>query len=253
LLVSAYGNEIELARPALACLYESVFHHKAFTGRSGTMFGFEGLGSVYWHMVSKLLLAAQECFFAALDQDTDPAIRQRLGHLYYRIRAGIGFNKNPAEYGAFPTDPYSHTPKHAGARQPGMTGQVKEEILCRFGELGVRVEDGAVRFEPVLLRRQEFLDAPGTFRFLDIDRDWQEIDLPSGALAFTWCQVPIIYQLDDDAPPGLTICFDDGTTRQQPNASLPAEDSAELFRRSGRIRRLLLHFPTTSLFAAPPG
>jgi hypothetical protein len=251
LLVPAYGEEIERARTALAELYESVFHHKAFTGRSGTMFGFEGLGSIYWHMVSKLLLAAQEVFFAALDQDADPAVRQQLGDLYYRIRAGIGFNKSPAEYGAFPTDPYSHTPKHAGARQPGMTGQVKEEILCRFGELGVRVENGAVRFEPVLLRRQEFLDTAGTFRYLDIDHAWQEIALPAGTLAFTWCQVPIVYRLEDDTPPGLAIAFADGTTCRRPDASLPAEHSAELFRRSGRIRRLELHFPTTSLFAAP--
>ena len=41
----------------------------------------------------------------------------------------MGFKKteSPAEYGAFPDDPYSHTPSFGGARQPGMTGQVKEE------------------------------------------------------------------------------------------------------------------------------
>ena len=39
--------------------YESVFEHRSYTGRSGTMFGYQGLGSVYWHMVSKLMLAAQ--------------------------------------------------------------------------------------------------------------------------------------------------------------------------------------------------
>ena len=72
------------------------------------------------------------------------------------MRGGLGFNKTPVEYGAFPADPYSHTPKHAGAQQPGMTGQVKEEILTRFGELGLRVSDGTVRFEPSLLRPSEF-------------------------------------------------------------------------------------------------
>ncbi len=95
--------------------------------------------------------------------------------LYYRVREGIGFNKTPAEYGAFPTDPYSHTPKHIGAQQPGMTGQVKEEILTRFAELGVRVHDGAVRFDPCLLRACEFIDEPQPFRFLDVDGDWQEL------------------------------------------------------------------------------
>jgi hypothetical protein len=253
LLIADYGDDIDSARPALSRLYEAVFHHKAFTGRSGTMFGFEGLGSIYWHMVSKLLLAAQENFLAALDHGADPGILQQLGELYYRIRAGIGFNKSPFEYGAFPTDPYSHTPKHAGARQPGMTGQVKEEILCRFGELGVRVENGAVRFAPALLRRQEFISAPRTFRYLDIAGDWRQIELLPGTLAFTWCQVPIVYRLDDDAAPGLAILLDDGATRHRSDASLPAEDSAELFRRSGRIRRLELHFPTATLFAASTG
>ena len=105
------------------------------------MFGFEGLGSIYWHMVSKLLLAIQENFFAARDSGTDEETCSRLGALYYAVRDGIGFNKTPSEYGAFPMDPYSHTPKHAGAQQPGMTGQVKEEVLSRFGELGVRVRE----------------------------------------------------------------------------------------------------------------
>ncbi|HET9820332.1 MAG TPA: hypothetical protein VFQ16_00765, partial [Burkholderiaceae bacterium] len=47
--------------PALAAAYERVLRHREFTGRSGTMFGYEGLGCVYWHMVAKLLLAVQEC------------------------------------------------------------------------------------------------------------------------------------------------------------------------------------------------
>jgi hypothetical protein len=250
LLMADYGDDIEAARPALKAIYESVFHHKAFTGRSGTMFGFEGLGSIYWHMVAKLLLAVQENFFAAQEQGADAATRRRLGELYYRVREGIGFNKTPAEYGAFPTDPYSHTPRHAGARQPGMTGQVKEEIISRFGELGVRVEHGAVRFEPALLRRREFVATARTFRYLDVEGCWQHLEVPAGALAFTWCQVPIIYRLDDAAPASLVIFRDDDSSRSLSATSLPADDSAELFRRSGRIRRLELTFHADTLFAA---
>ena len=43
-------------------LYELVFNHRAFTGRSGTMFGFEGLGCIYWHMVSKVCFAVRASF-----------------------------------------------------------------------------------------------------------------------------------------------------------------------------------------------
>ena len=123
-------------------LYESAFRHRAFTGRSGTMVAYEGLGSIYWHMVSKLLLAVQETFSRNADGDH----ADRLCEAYFRVRAGLSASKTPVEYGAFPTDPYSHTPGHRGAQQPGMTGQVKEEILTRWAELGVEVDEGRVRF-----------------------------------------------------------------------------------------------------------
>ena len=69
-------------------------------------------------------------------------------------------HKPPTLYGAFPTDPYSHTPEGKGAQQPGMTGQVKEDIISRFGELGVFVEDGTLLFDPCMLRKEEFISNP---------------------------------------------------------------------------------------------
>jgi hypothetical protein len=248
-LVDVYGEAIAAARTPLRELYEDVFNHKAFTGRSGGMFGFEGLGCIYWHMVSKLLLAVQENFFAALEQGADETTCKQLGQLYYRVRKGIGFNKTPAEYGAFPTDPYSHTPKHAGAQQPGMTGQVKEEILSRFGELGVRVSKGNVHFQPDLLRACEFILQARKFRYLDIDGNWLVLGVPVGALAFTWCQVPILYQLDDDVEPHLIITWNDGKQKTQKKLALSAEDSCELFQRSGRIRQLTLVLSKEQLFS----
>ncbi len=120
--------------------FEAIFDHKSFTGRSGTFFGYEGLGSIYWHMVSKLLLAVQEnCLLAVNNNESEVLIGKLLDH-YYEINAGIGVHKSPELYGAFPTDPYSHTPATKGAQQPGMTGQVKEDLLSRFGELGVFVK-----------------------------------------------------------------------------------------------------------------
>ena len=248
-LTATYGDDAEAAREALQALYEQVFDHKAFTGRSGTMFGFEGLGSIYWHMVSKLMLAVQESFFAALDKGTDDVASRRLGQLYYRVRAGIGFNKTPAEYGAFPTDPYSHTPRHAGAKQPGMTGQVKEEVLCRFGELGVRVSDGTVRFQPDLLRPREFMAESRDTGYVDVDGNWQTITVPPDGLVFTWCQIPITYKLDDDAEPRLVVTHEDGEQQVFEQLALPAEESSELFRRSGRIRQLTITLRTNMLFA----
>ncbi len=249
LLAAEYGSELDAARQPLQDIYEEVFNHQAFTGRSGGMFGFEGLGSIYWHMVSKLLLAVQENFFAALEKGSDEATCRRLGELYYRVRKGIGFNKTPSEYGAFPTDPYSHTPKNAGARQPGMTGQVKEEVLSRFGELGVRIREGAVYFQPALLRAREFVPQPRSFRFLDIQDTWQELTVPAQGLAYTWCQVPVVYELRDDVEPGVIVTREDGTRQALGQLALSGEASAELFERSGRIRQLTVRFGANRLFA----
>ena len=248
-LASIYGHEVQHARQSLLGLYEQVFNHKAFTGRSGTMFGYEGLGCVYWHMISKLLLVVQENFFAALTEGADEETRNRLGRLYYRVREGLGFNKTPDEYGAFPTDPYSNTPKHARAQQPGMTGMVKEEVLTRFGELGVRVNEGAVHFELALLRVREFLASPQVFRFLDVDGQWQELAVPKSGLAFTWCQVPFVYRLDDSAETAMTVTLDDGSDVTPIGLTLPTELSAELFLRSGRIRQVELVMRRSQLFS----
>jgi hypothetical protein len=245
-LQTQYGEELSAARAPLCELYESVFDHQSFTGRSGGMFGFEGLGCIYWHMVSKLLLAVQENYFAARALKADADTCRRLGELYYKVREGIGFNKTPAEYGAFPTDPYSHTPKHSGARQPGMTGQVKEEILTRFGELGIRVHDGMANFDPCLLRRVEFVPSPQPFRYLDVSGTWQEIALADNALAFTWCQVPIVYRLAAKPNDTVTVTLSDGSQQSMPELS--ADLCRELFARSGYIRKLEISIASNNLF-----
>ena len=105
-----------------------LFDHQSFTGRSGTFYKYEGLGCIYWHMVSKLLLAVAEVGARAEENNESAAIRKRLTGHYYAIHEGIGAHKSPYIYGAFPTDPYSHTPGNMGVQQPGMSGQVKEDI-----------------------------------------------------------------------------------------------------------------------------
>jgi hypothetical protein len=229
-----YGELAAQESNLIAEIFEAVFEHKRFTGRSGTFYGYEGLGCIYWHMVSKLLLATQEALLAAADQG-DEALGD-LVESYYDVRAGIGFNKTPEVYGAFPTDPYSHTPGFSGARQPGMTGQVKEETITRFGELGLAVRDGRVHFSPVLLRTSEFLDAPETFEYYDVAGAPQMLSLAEETLAFTYCQVPIVYRLSEKQ--GLTLYLSGGTIRNLDGLVLDKASSSEIFTRSGRIERI---------------
>jgi hypothetical protein len=232
-------------RESVLKLFEKVFNHRAFTGRSGTMYGYEGLGCIYWHMVSKLLLAVQECYLKAA-RDGDDSAAATLAHLYYRVREGLGFNKSAQLYGAFPMDPYSHTPRHAGAQQPGMTGQVKEEILTRTGELGVRIENGMITFQPSLLRRREFLTREQEWSYFDINGNEQSLHLPTGSLAFTVCQTPVIYHLTSgDAK--TTVHWTNGKTVVLPQHQLDQQVSAAIFERDGAIARIEVSVPESSI------
>ncbi|MFM7185452.1 MAG: hypothetical protein ACKO4Z_11875 [Planctomycetota bacterium] len=225
-LLAAEGHAADDAA-AVRSLWEEVFHHASFTGRSGTFFAFEGLGSIYWHMVAKLLLAVQECHGRA-----SAATKPRFRAAYHAVRDGLGFRKKPEEYGAFPTDAYSHTPRHLGAQQPGMTGQVKEEILTRLGELGVGLDEGRLRFAPELLDEAEFGPA-AEFEVVAIDGRRQAVPVPAGGVAFTLCQVPVVYE-----PAGerrITVEHADGRVDVLPGDRLPADVTREILARSQRI------------------
>jgi len=233
--LDAFGPAVAADRAAALDLWEEVFQHRQFTGRSGTFFGFEGLGSIYWHMVAKLLLAVQECHSRAAG-----AARAELAAAYHRIRDGLGFRKSPGEYGAFPTDAYSHTPRHAGAQQPGMTGQVKEELLTRLGEFGVHVEGGRVRFAPELLPAEEILDSPARFSYLDAAGNESSLDVPAGGVAFTFCQVPVVYRFGAEAA-AITV-FRGAAAETLQGDTLPAPLASEIFRRSGAVSALEVAF-----------
>lgn len=226
----------EKERTLVLDIFEKVFNHKAFTGRSGTFFSYEGLGSIYWHMVSKLLLAVQECCLKAIEENADPAVIGRMLDHYYEIDAGIGVHKSPELYGAFPTDPYSHTPQHRGAQQPGMTGQVKEDILSRFGELGVFVKEGQLYFNPCLLRKEEFLTESQTFEYYTHKGEIRRIPLTKGQLAFTCCMVPVVYS--SSAAESITVHYADGKVERMEGKVLDRRISNMIFSRSGEIDRV---------------
>ncbi len=241
----SWSREIEAGREGMAAAYETVFNHHAFTGRSSSMFGYEGLGCIYWHMVAKLLLATQENLLAA-EQTGDPAAAE-LGERYRDIRDGLGYRKSARVYGAFPTDPYSHTPGHAGAQQPGMTGQVKEELLTRLAELGVLHQAGTVVFVPERIEPEEFATEPFLFSTPDPGKaDDATLPVPAGGLAFTLCGVPVLCRKTfDHSPRRLRVFRTDGTSLEvcAPRLALPAAEAAALFARDGSLARIEVMFP----------
>ncbi|MEM7102715.1 MAG: hypothetical protein AAF502_06220 [Bacteroidota bacterium] len=233
-----YGALVNEEKHQLLQMFEDVFNHKAFTGRSGTFYGYEGLGSIYWHMVSKLLLAVQECCLKAIENNEDDHIIGGLLEHYYEINEGIGVHKSPSLYGAFPTDPYSHTPAGKGAQQPGMTGQVKEDLLCRYGELGIFIREGRLLFNPCLLKKSEFLRTSRTVEYFDVDGVQKRIEVEAGSLCFTYCQVPVVYQLADKNQ--ITIFDTSGNERHFDGLNLSLQLSKEIFERKGSVDRIVV-------------
>ena len=193
------------------------------------MFGYEGLGCVYWHMVSKLMLAAQEVAIDVVKSESSEELKRRAIAVYYSIQRGLGFRQKPKQYGAFPAEPYSHSQGQRGAQQPGLTGQVKEGILCRMGELGIDLAGGRLGFQPKLLRKAEFA---------------------KGDLHFTHARTPIVYQLNDElAEPIAEVHTGDGRCLEFPRAVLDVETSSSVIFKEGGLRKIVVKVPAAWLIS----
>ena len=157
---------------------------------------------------------------------------------YADIRQGLSFNKPPNVYGAFPTDPYSHTPKNQGAKQPGMTGLVKEEILTRQAELGFFIEDGKIAFDFLLLDQNEFLTQPSQFLYWDLEGLQQKIELPAASLAYSICQVPVVLQVSSEE--SIQVHFTDGSIQRVNGHVLDSINCKHIFQRDGIVHHLIV-------------
>jgi hypothetical protein len=231
-----YSHLVEVEKDKILAIYEEVFDHQSFTGRSGTFYGYEGLGSIYWHMVSKLLLATQECFFRALAANADTKTLGKFKEHYYEIKAGIGLYKSPELYGAFPTDAYSHTPANAGVKQPGLTGQVKEDVIARLGELGLTIRSGSIVFDAALINEEEILENNQVFEYYDMHGKPAQITLAKGQAGFTFCLVPFIVSKSNSNL--ITVFYSDGSTEEIPGNILNHRISSLIFSRNGEVNRV---------------
>ena len=242
-----FNDAVESDRETILQLYEDTFDHGSFTGRSQNFFAYEGLGSIYWHMVSKLALATIEN--ATTAAPIDPVSAKELHRHYRLICEGIGATKSPDEFGAFPFDPHSHTPAHAGAQQPGMTGQVKEDILSRFIEIGIRIHDGKVTIDPALFDPEECITQPETFDYLNLAGQRLEMRVESGCFAFSLWQVPFVYFLiPAEESTGITVHWSDESLESKviDGLTIPSEVVDKLLARNGEVQRIEIRIHKSS-------
>ncbi len=116
---------------------------------------------------------------------------------------------------------------------------------------GARTGDGAISSPgaagsrspdvPTLLRASEWLRAPETFEYLDARNETRRIDLPAGSLAFTFVQVPVVYQRSDALR--VQVRLVDGTVQECPGGLIPADLSAGIFGRTGAVERIEVRTP----------
>ncbi len=245
LSLHGYSELVDEESGTIQNIFEEVFHHKAFTGRSGTFFAYEGLGSIYWHMVSKLHMAVSEVCYKAFKEESDDETKKGLLSHFYDIGEGIGIHKSPELHGTFPTDAYSHTPAHRGAQQPGMTGQVKEDILTSLYEIGVFIRNGKLCFDPILLRKKEFRTEPGKLQFIHTDRETAAMSLPAKTLCISFCQIPVILKIGKEEM--IEVTGRDGNTQRTESLCLDTETSTRIFERTGEIRKLTVSVPENRL------
>lgn len=232
-LVAQWGADV-------LAVFEEVFRHASYTGRSSSFFAYEGVGSVYWHMVSKLLVAVREHLDAALRATPRDAGRvAALRAAYDQVRSGLGFAKSAQEYGAFPHDPYSHTPAGKGARQPGMTGQVKEDVLARWAELGVSYRDGRIAIDASAIAPENWSSAPGVWRMVDLQGHDVALALPADTIGLTVAQTPIVLARGEGAGQVIEARDSAGNLIESArDGALSVPTSSAMMLRTGRVARV---------------
>jgi len=119
-----------------------------------------------------------------------------------------------------------------------MTGQVKEDILSRFGELGVFVKNGKLNFNPCLLRKNEFLSEEKAFHYVDVNYNAKTIALYSNSMCFTYCQIPIIYTISDQKR--IEIKYNDSTNIKFDTLTMDEPTSQHVFGRTGQINQIIV-------------
>jgi hypothetical protein len=97
-----------------------------------------------------------------------------------------------------------------------LTVQVKEDILSRWIELGISIEDGQIIILPVLLRKQEFL----------IPRKNGKTEISKPHLSFSFCGVPFEYVIDEYE--GICVHYNWGDVMRCGGFSIDKETSRDI-------------------------
>ena len=119
-----------------------------------------------------------------------------------------------------------------------MTGQVKEDLLSRFGELGIQIDKGIICFNPEILKNEEFLNKTQIFNYINLDKKSSSIKLEKNSLGFTYCQVPIIYQKSTASK--ITVYLNNGKSIEFNGKKLNDKISSKVFKRTDEVNKIVV-------------
>ena len=115
---------------------------------------------------------------------------------------------------------------------------VGKVLITRRMELGIRLEDGGIRFTPTLLLEDEWIDDADAWAIPAGDHAAaRTIDLPSDALGFQLCGIPVTYRRV--AGPGrITLVDRTGGTKTIAGDRIDATEARSIFDRKASIERI---------------
>jgi hypothetical protein len=90
----------------------------------------------------------------------------------------------------------------------------------------------------ILDGNEEFLSTKEVFNYVNLAKEKCSIDLEIDSLAFTYCQVPVIYQKASNL--AIKVFLSDGSVASFEGKSLDVEMSQLLFNRGGQIDKLVV-------------
>ena len=96
------------------------------------------------------------------------------------------------------------------------------------------VRDSKITFIPALLKKGEFPKASKIFDYYDVNNKKQSLTLNQGMLAFTICQVPVVFILAKENT--VFVTMKDGSAIEMDGMEIDTALSQSIFQREDTVR-----------------
>jgi hypothetical protein len=107
------------------------------------------------------------------------------------------------------------------------------------------VNKGELSFNPVLLRKEEFSAQEQWIEYQNIQGGVEKIKLLKGQLAFTFCQIPVVYTLSEIE--SIIVYYTNGGKEEIAGKILNKEISSLIFQRTGVIEKIEVSIENISI------